>query len=286
MTVAWPLPSAVRPPLRSALLCCVGLPALMATQALGDPLAAAPAVNWSGFYAGLNAGGAWGRSNATTDLPCTNAPNSYLCKSDSPSTLLNGVLVGGSGTGAGNASGATFGAQAGVNWQSGPYVTGVEVDLGSMRLRASRQAAGTVPFTRDFTGPVNYTIGSTVGTDWLFTARGRFGWAFDRFLAYGTAGLAVTSLSIVGSYVDTEFGVGRGTWQTRSVKVGWTAGAGGEFAIDRHWSVKFEYLYLNFPSVRASGQITNPVDGGYAQGVSTSADLTAHIARAGVNYRF
>jgi opacity protein-like surface antigen len=50
--------------------------------------------------------------------------------------------------------------------------------------------------------------------------------------------------------------------------------------------VKAEYLYLNFGSVDAAGLIVNPSPPGYANAISTSVDLTAHIARLGINFRF
>jgi outer membrane immunogenic protein len=36
-----------------------------------------PVYSWTGFYLGLNAGGAWGQSNATTAVNCS--VGNYLC---------------------------------------------------------------------------------------------------------------------------------------------------------------------------------------------------------------
>ena len=59
--------------------------------------------------------------------------------------------------------------------------------------------------------------------------------------------------------------------------VGWTAGAGVEFAVNNQWSLKAEYLYVdlgNFNCGIACGSIPNEVS------------FTSHIGRAGINYRF
>lgn len=65
---------------------------------------------------------------------------------------------------------------------------------------------------------------------------------------------------------------------------GWVLGAGLEWALTNRWTVKAEYLHVDFGTLTVSGVITN--DGGYSQGISTTADLTGDIVRLGVNYRF
>jgi hypothetical protein len=43
---------------------------------------------------------------------------------------------------------------------------------------------------------------------------------------------------------------------------------------------------MDFGKVTATGTIFNPNFAGYSQGISTSSDLTAQVARVGVNRRF
>jgi len=69
------------------------------------------------------------------------------------------------------------------------------------------------------------------------------------------------------------------------MKLGWTAGGGLEWALTRNWSVKAEYLFVKFGSINASGTVIGTA-AGYGSAISTSTDLTANIARAGVNYKF
>jgi outer membrane immunogenic protein len=133
-----------------------------------------------------------------------------------------------------------------------------------------------------------FTVTSSVNTDWLLTARGRVGWAFDNVLAYATGGVAVTTIRASHTFADnfTASPGGAGAWNGSATKAGWTVGGGVEWAVARSWTVKVEYLYLNFGSVNAAGTIFNPNSAGYAQAIATSVDLTAHIARAGINFKF
>ena len=68
---------------------------------------------------------------------------------------------------------------------------------------------------------------------------------------------------------------------------GWALGGGLEWMMDKRWSLKGEYLYVDFGKVTAPAVIGFPASGpAYAQGLSTTADLTAHIARLGINFKF
>ena len=68
---------------------------------------------------------------------------------------------------------------------------------------------------------------------------------------------------------------------------GWAVGGGLEWMVSPHWTVKAEYLFVDFGKAATTGFIANPaIAPGYAQGLSTSSDLSASIARAGVNYKF
>ena len=277
--------------MKNHLLRGVALPALLAGSALAAdlPLKAPPppvaVFSWTGFYVGLNAGGAWTRSEATTTASCAPVPGflTYFC---SPTiALANAGAVSAAGTGTISGSGFTGGGQVGYNWQNGSAVLGIELDVEAFNIRGSRQASNIFPVPVTLANNT-FTITSSVATDWLFTARGRVGWAFDNLLVYATGGLAVTELRATHTYLDNSVPPGAGAWSGSQTKLGWTAGGGLEWALSRNWSVKAEYLYVNFGSVDAAGTIVNPTPPGYANAISTSVDLTAHIARAGVNFRF
>ena len=112
-------------------------------------------------------------------------------------------------------SGFAGGAQAGYNWQTGPWVFGIEGDL---------QATGA----SDTFAPWKFS------NPWFGTVRGRAGYAFSNILFYGTAGLAF------GELQGQTFGL------TEShTNAGWTVGLGAEFGFARNWSAKVEYLYVD-----------------------------------------
>ena len=112
--------------------------------------------------------------------------------------------------------------------------------------------------------------------------RGRVGYAFDRALIYAHGGLAYGDVkSSVGAQADFDGDTfGPYSYSKTTTHVGWTAGAGAEFKIDKNWSFKTEYLYVDLGSqtlLSGSGE-------GYAY--SLKVHPTDNIVRAGLNYTF
>lgn len=140
----------------------------------------------------------------------------------------------------------------------------------------------------------NFTVGTAISTDWLFTARARLGWTESNWLVYATGGLAMSRVTIRNSYSDdflsNGFQLALEGADRSSLKTGWTVGAGLEVALTQNWSLKAEYLYVNLGSVDLLGQFhfhdPNSAGAGYTQGLGVSADLTAQVARFGVNFKF
>jgi opacity protein-like surface antigen len=116
-------------------------------------------------------------------------------------------------------------------------------------------------------------------SDWLATARGRLGYAFDRLLIYGTAGVAFTgrrnkddcfgctgfgsgivggaSLFGTGFFVPGADPTGAGVAATTPIfddrhsnDVGPVVGGGVEYAITDNLTAKIEGLYVNFGNDR------------------------------------
>src|SRR5262245_34643162 len=86
-----------------------------------------------------------------------------------------------------NHIGWTAGGQVGYNYQIGGLVLGVEADINWTsfdKVRTIPSSCGVVPCT--------FTTGGK--WDWFSTLRGRVGVAFDRGLAYATAGVAWASV--------------------------------------------------------------------------------------------
>ncbi|HWK38044.1 MAG TPA: outer membrane beta-barrel protein, partial [Hyphomicrobium sp.] len=77
----------------------------------------------------------------------------------------------------------------------------------------------------------------------------------------------------------------RGSSSHTSTKAGYTLGGGVEASLWGPWSIKAEYLYVDLGKVSTSGVIVPPI-GPSRSPLDTSVDLTANIARVGINYSF
>ena len=152
-------------------------------------------------------------------------------------------------------SGGQAGVTAGYNMQTmGSWVFGIEADLDWSGVKGSANPAlcgGTC----------------TTSNSWLGTVRGRVGYAVDKLLPYFTAGGAFGSVKI-----SDGFGTATAT------PFGWTFGIGFEYAALAQWTVKLEYLYVDFGTIKCNAACSggNPINVKFNTG----------IARAGINYRF
>ena len=153
-----------------------------------------------------------------------------------------------------------LGGQLGYNWQTGPVVLGIETDADWMSVKGSTAGAGGVCAT-DGGGQCQ------TQESWLGTTRARVGYAYDRWLPYVTGGVAYGNVQAV-----------QPTGTSTSTNVGWTAGAGLEYGIDRNWSAKAEYLHIDLGTATFMGA---------ASGTSSLAvPVTDELVRVGVNYRW
>ena len=129
--------------------------------------------------------------------------------------------------------------------------------------------------------------------DWLGTTRARLGFVAtpdNRLMLYATGGVAYGGGSANFSVYDAQNNFLL-TGNPSSSRVGWTAGAGAEYAITNNITIKGEYLYVNLGSNSFSTPAaTFPVasnlagfDGLYATG---KINYNASIFRAGINYKF
>jgi len=249
-------------------------------KARPSPMVAAPVATWTGFYAGVNAGGIFGASTDTVEPTGCFTNTAILCGGP----LSNNPLR--TDTGNLNGSGFTAGGQAGYNWQTGAWVYGVETDFNysSLNPTDSVSRALAAPLVGTLTHSVNEKL------DWFGTLRGRFGYTpAPQWLLYATGGLAyghINSSSSVMFSAGTDTYVG----SISKVRVGWTAGGGAEYAFSPNWSFKAEYLYMDLGSFNYANTCTSPavICTGFAQAPSYQTDLKVreHIVRVGLNYRW
>jgi outer membrane immunogenic protein len=245
----------------------------------------AAAYDWSGIYIGINAGGAWSRSRASTSTVFD--PVGYFTATSVP-------VVNAAGDQTIDATGFLGGAQVGYNIQSGRFVAGLEFDFDYFRLRGSSTTTGVYPCC----APAAFNITSSIRADWLATLRGRAGLAANNWLFYATGGLAVANVKGSFSFTDNCGDIaacngpaGPNAFETATIsktRFGYAVGGGVEAGLWGSWSLKAEYLYVAFRSESVTGRISTP--GLVAVAVNNpfthTMDLQAHIARLGLNYRF
>jgi outer membrane immunogenic protein len=231
-----------------------------------------PPYQWSGCYVGFNVGG----GTSGTNFGSTVDPGTYLGAVDA--AAVSGAGAGGGGA---NADGVLGGGQAGCNLQSGMLVYGLEGDFDYFRSNPNfNNNTNTLPTTG-----AAFSIAQSLTTNFLATVRPRVGIAADRNFAYITGGAAFASVSYTETYSDANAapGPGAGTASASRTLVGWTAGAGWEYALADHWTFKAEYLFVSFPALSATGTIVAP---GGTNTLHGSSDLVVQLIRAGVNFKF
>jgi outer membrane immunogenic protein len=111
--------------------------------------------------------------------------------------------------------------------------------------------------------------------DYIGSLRGRIGYSWDRALLYGTGGLAWAHHKITLGATFPGFAASTSDDQTH---VGWTIGAGLEYAFAPSWSAKVEYLFADYGSENFFSNVI--------PGLSLAADRQINSVKFGVNYRF
>ena len=276
------------------------------------PYVVAP--SWAGLYFGGHAGGVWGNTGVKDSFDYIGDPG------------WDGSM---------NSVGFIGGAQAGYNIQRGHFVFGPEADIGYLGISASKSKNNndissctayygpnkTDPETYDNTGNSgrqklcwingNYSSSSDLYGD--LTAR--FGYATDRTLFYVKGGAALLDADFEASYQGqncvtigspdcanaSHKGTSNFNYDHSASLVGWTVGAGAEYAINPSWSLKAEYQHFDFGKMSYSyngcvamgvGGNTCPAAGqGYNNHYTstitngkTDVSITADAVTVGLNY--
>ncbi len=240
------------------------------------PVFVPPPFTWTGFYVGLNAGGiiSSGSRNATLWAPAAD-------------TFLNGYFPGGIGNGK---SGFLGGGQAGYNWQTGAFVLGIVTDFDGTSLSGTKNFT-SAPFAGSGvpTGLLGDTlyVNAKADLDWLGTTRAKVGFVAtpdNRLMFYGTGGVAYGGGSAHFSVYDATQSLYL-TGNPSSTRVGWTIGAGVEYALTNNWTIGAEYLYADLGSshLNTTAATIAAFNGVYA---TAKFDYNASIFRALVNYKF
>lgn len=153
-----------------------------------------------------------------------------------------GYRIGRTDPGGADVNTALGGVQAGYLRQFGNFVAGIEADVG--------YGSGSGRFA-----------GTRFEQTWEGSLRGKLGVAFDRFMAYGTGGVAVTDLEVRNAFGARD-----------KMLTGWTLGAGAAYALTENVSFFGEYRYSDYGRTGLPG-------GG-------KAGIDDHALRFGLNFKF
>ena len=273
------------------------LPRAMPVKA---PVMAPVVYNWTGFYIGGNGGYSWGDADMSLAGTLSTVVNTSVFRTASgpgaagPITSVGPVVTGAPANGSANVDGFLAGGQAGYNWQiDRMWVVGLETDLQWTNER------GRVDFC--FNPACTVGNGYEHKLKWFGTFRARAGVLVDpRVLLYATGGLAYGQIDT--DTTATLFGV-NGVGSSSTTRLGWTVGAGVEGAIDNNWSIKAEYLYVDYGKIsNAAGALVSSstviipdtpqtafstiVNTVTTASGSSDTRFVDHVFRAGINYRF
>ena len=206
-----------------------------------------PIYTWTGFYIGGNLGVGWQQGNLGDSL--------------------------GNTFGTDNSIRGLGGGQVGVDYEFGNgVVVGAEA-MFDWRFNTNNTINTTL------VNPANTTAAVTVNNQWLTTATGKLGYAWDRVMVYAKGGGAW-----VGSSNPTiAVGGVAATIPSSTSNWGWTVGAGAEYAFYGGWSARIEYDYVGLTNQTFTVPATSPV---LANDQFTFNNRNIQMVTAGINYKF
>lgn len=214
-----------------------------------------PTFSWTGFYAGVNGG-----------YSVDHVSYPFIVRDDPAFVSERSALT---------ESGGSVGLQVGYNYQlsnlplvGDHLVIGVEADADWAGVNGS----STTPTAL---GPA--TFGTRIES--YGGVEGRLGYAFDRLLIFLQGGMPYATVKsyynadgFSGSLTTTRFRIGRQN----------LVGAGAEYALDDHWSIRADYLYS---FVGAYWESVTP-RGGPSPDIGYMSRASFHTVRASIDYHF
>jgi outer membrane immunogenic protein len=177
----------------------------------------APIGLWDGVFIGGNGGYAMSKTSW-----CTDASSPFGCGGGLPTDPVSQ-----------KASGAVGGGQVGYRFMLGNFMIGPEAMLDAMTIHSS------LTDTNPGIVPAGQTRTSTFSG--IMSVTGDAGFAFDRFLAYGKGGWALTHADFDANIPATGTDL-----KGNEFVQGWTAGGGLEYTLPSGWSIGVEYDYYRF----------------------------------------
>jgi outer membrane immunogenic protein len=277
---------------QAAVAALVATPAMAADLLSNAPLynylVAPPivALNWTGCYLGGHIGGGFVDKTFGQVDAAVPSVSPTIAISDSSIDL--------------NSTGFLAGGQVGCNLQfARNWVIGVEGDAswanpqgggGSSQQLESADVIGPLP---GITTEVSSNAFAFARTDFIATATGRIGYTFGRLgegmvYAKGGAAWARDKYQFIGQVSTTACGAVQCAqtiftpfnFAASETRLGWTVGAGVEWAFWSNWSVKLEYDFLDF------GNRTVTFNDALLGTTNVNVSQRINEVKLGVNYRF
>jgi len=255
------------------------VPAIAADMAVRPIARPAAYTNWTGCYVGGSVGNSWGHSDGYSSNAAT---TSGIGTGFTP--IRAGVPISNSF----DLTGFTGGVYGGCNIQFGVWVVGVEGDWEAINKEGQAfyvngPSASTIALASGGVGVIRAGAYWSAKERWLATARGRLGYAVDKWLFAVTGGAAWMKIDSAESHTPgfTTDEIFRTNLQS-DTRTGWTVGGVVEYMLPYNWTIRSEYLYVQIPSYTT-----------FTPGVApenfhnvTAGKLTNNIWRVGLAYKF
>ncbi len=255
-----------------------------------DPAPVAPIAIWSGLYIGGTVGFGTGDTSDKFDIETTGTGDEEASRS----ALENfGLDVGDEGLDAIEAffsndydmNGAIYGGFLGYNWQKDNAVFGIEAGLNGTNFDGDTKCVLVADCHREL--------------DYYATVTGRLGYAVNNLMFYGFGGVAwgdvKTRVGYLGGSGDRAWSVDEedetisSTFNNSQTHVGWTAGAGIEFAFTERFVAGVEYAHidlgeesyqaLEYEDAGTVGQEAGTID------VRNKVDVTFDVIKVRASYK-
>ncbi len=168
---------------------------------------------------------------------------------------------------------SAYGLELGYNRQSGPWVVGLSAGIAGWDLDDSSLNRGQFSGGGD-----SYALDIGYKSHGFANLRSHLGLAYGNWLFEVNGGMAWINGKTEWSYTNMTTGEYCEGSQTKN-KLGWTLGAAVNYAISNHWSLRFEYRYMDFGKISADGSLGSSSFEG-------SSKLHVHLGTIGVRCIF
>ena len=247
--------------------------------------ALAEEAQWQGWYGGVNLGAVYGSSDASSETYRRSGtyPASYF-------DYTERAPINAKGNGKLHSTGGLAGLELGYNQQLNRWILGGLLSLDASSLSESRSYGAH--FIGSTVSAYEWKNRQTVDSDGFVTLRAKVGYTMGQALFFVSGGAALTRLKVGSEYTDNYIYDGRATTSESKLKAGWVLGLGAEYALPDRWSIKAEYLHIDFGKVSTEGGNINltisgvRTDAYVPDAFRTSANLRMDILRIGLNKAF